>query len=272
LATATINGTRLFYEVSGDGEIPLVCVHGAWGSHHDWDIVVPGLARSFKVVTYDRRGHSDSERSTEQVSMHENVADATALIEHLGLAPAWAIGISFGATITLWLAGEHPAVLRGIIAHDPTPFSLLAGDPSMSPVLEENARMLDTVVEHIASGDHSGAAEQFFTMMLGPGAWQTLPAAMRQAFITNAPTFPKEVRDPERFAVDLDRVRAFSGPSLLSTGGQSPPLFAEVLSRLADVLPNCEVVTLAGSGHAPHLTHPDTYIESVGAFIRTHSA
>jgi pimeloyl-ACP methyl ester carboxylesterase len=271
LTTATINGTRLFYEVSGEGEIPLVFVHGAWGSHHDWDIVVPGLARSFKVVTYDRRGHSDSERTTEPVSMHENVADAAALIEHLGLAPAWVSGISFGATITLWLAGQQPTLLRGIIAQDPTLFSLLAGDPSMSPVLEENAKMLGAVVEHIASGDHSGAAEQFFTMMLGPGGWQTLPTAMRQAFITNAPTFPKEVGDPERFAVDLDRIRAFSSPSLLSTGGQSPPLFAEVLSRLADVLPNCEVVSFAGAGHAPHLTHPDEYIESIGAFIRKHS-
>ncbi|MDF2759689.1 MAG: alpha/beta hydrolase, partial [Thermomicrobiales bacterium] len=51
MATAIINGTRLFYEVSGDGEVPLVCVHGGWGSHHDWDLVVPGLAESFRVVT-----------------------------------------------------------------------------------------------------------------------------------------------------------------------------------------------------------------------------
>jgi pimeloyl-ACP methyl ester carboxylesterase len=272
LATANINGTRLFYEVSGDGEVPVVFVHGAWGSHHDWDLVVPGLAKSFKVVTYDQRGHSDSERTTEQVSMHENVADAAALIEHLGLAPAWVIGISFGANITLWLAGEYPTLLRGIIAHDPTLFSLLAADPSMSPMLEENAKMLDTVVERIASGDNSGAAEQFFTVLLGPGAWQKLPPAMRQAFITNAPTFPSEVRDPERFAFDLDWVRSFSRPSFLSTGDQSPPLFTKVLSMLAEVLPNCEVVAFARAGHVPHLTHPDEYIESVGAFIRKHSA
>jgi pimeloyl-ACP methyl ester carboxylesterase len=272
LATAIINGTRLFYEVSGDGEVPLVCVHGGWGSHHDWDLVVPGLAESFTVVTYDRRGHSDSERSTEQVSMHENVADAAALIEHLGLAPAWVIGFSFGATITLRLAGEHPTLLRGIIAHDPTLFSLLAADPSVSPMLEENAKVLDAVAERIASGDHAGAAEQFFTVPLGPGAWQRLPPAIRHAFITNAPTFPNEIRDPERFAVDLDLLRSFSRPALLTTGDQDPPFFATVLSMLADVLPNCEVVTFAGVGHLPHLTHPEEYTESVGAFIRKHSA
>ncbi len=272
MATADINGTRLFYEVSGDGEVPLVLVHGAWGSHHDWDLVVPGLAKSFTVVTYDRRGHSDSERTSKPVSMHENAADAAALIEHLGLAPAWAIGISFGANITLWLAAEHPTLLRGIVAHDPTLFSLLAADPSVSPMLEANAKVLGAVVERIASGDHSGAAEQFFTMVLGPGVWQKLPPVMRQAFITNAPTFPHEVRDPERFAFDLDWVRAFSRPSFLSAGDQSPPFSAKVLSMLAEVLPNCEVVTFAGAGHLPHLTHPEAYIESVGAFVRKHSA
>jgi pimeloyl-ACP methyl ester carboxylesterase len=272
LATATINGTRLFYEVSGDGKVPLVCVHGGWGSHHDWDLVAPKLSESFTVVTYDRRGHGDSERSTQQVGMRENVADAAALIEHLGLAPAWVVGNSFGATITLWVAGEHSSLLRGIIAHDPTLFSLLGADPSLSPMLKANATMLDAVAERIASGDHAGAAEQFFTMALGPDAWQQLPPAIRQAFITNAPTFPHEIRDPERFAMDLDRIRTFSRPALLTTGDQDPPLFATVLSMLADVLPNCEVVSLAGVGHLPHLTHPEEYIETVGAFVRKHSA
>lgn len=272
MATATINGTRLFYEVSGDGGVPLVCVHGGWGSHHDWDFVVPGLAESLKVVTYDRRGHSDSGRSKEHASMHENVADAAALIEHLGLAPAWVIGFSFGATISLRLAGEHPTLLRGVIAHDPTLFSLLAADPSLSPMLEANATWLDAVAERIASGDHAGAAEEFFTVALGTDAWQRLPPAIRQAFITNAPTFPREIRDPERFAVNMDLIRSFSHPILLTTGDQDPPLFATVLSMLADVLPNCEVVTFAGVGHLPHLTHPEEYTESVRAFIRKHSA
>ncbi len=62
MAVANVNGVRLFYEVSGAGEVPLVLVHGSWGSHHNWDRVVPGLAESFRVLTYDRRGHSESER------------------------------------------------------------------------------------------------------------------------------------------------------------------------------------------------------------------
>src|SRR5262249_44525227 len=48
------------YEVAGEGE-PLVLVHGSWGDRHSSDSVFDALARSFRVVRYDRRGHSHSE-------------------------------------------------------------------------------------------------------------------------------------------------------------------------------------------------------------------
>ena len=99
--------------------MPLVLVHGSWDSHHDWDLVVPRLADSFRVLTYDRRGHSESERPTGQESVREDVADLAALIEHLGLAPAWVVGNSFGASIILRLAGERPELFRGLIGHEP---------------------------------------------------------------------------------------------------------------------------------------------------------
>jgi len=59
----SVNGTRLFYELSRSGD-PLVLVHGSWVDHKDWQLVVPGLTKSFRVHTYDRRatpsarGHS----------------------------------------------------------------------------------------------------------------------------------------------------------------------------------------------------------------------
>ncbi len=118
MAVATVNGVRLFYEVSGAGEVPLVFVHGSWGSHHSWDLVVPKLAESFRVLTYDRRGHSESARSPEQGCVREDVADLAALMERLELGPAWVAGNSFGASITLRLAGERSDLLRGIIAHE----------------------------------------------------------------------------------------------------------------------------------------------------------
>jgi pimeloyl-ACP methyl ester carboxylesterase len=106
MPTAKVNGIQLFYELSGTGEIPLILVHGSWASHHIWDLVVPRLAESFRVLAYDRRGHSESQRPTGQGSVREDVADLAALIEHLGLAPAWV------ARKLVWRVNHTPAGWR----------------------------------------------------------------------------------------------------------------------------------------------------------------
>jgi pimeloyl-ACP methyl ester carboxylesterase len=272
MATATVNGVRLFYELNGTGDV-LVLVHGSWTSHHSWDLVVPRLAESFRVLTYDRRGHSDSERPAGQGSVREDVTDLAALIEHLKLGPAWVAGNSFGASITLRLAGARPDLFRGLLCHEPPLFSLLAQDPAVAPLLAEVAQRITAVVERIAAGDHAGAAEQFVeTVALGPGTWAHLPLEFQRTFIENAPTFLDEVNDPEQLGFDPSWMRGFSRPALLTLGDQSPPTFAPVVTKLAEALFRVEVGTFPGAGHIPHATHPDAYIEAILAFTRKHAA
>jgi pimeloyl-ACP methyl ester carboxylesterase len=81
-----VNGAKLFYELTGTGD-PLVLVHGSWVDHKGWQLVVPDLTRCFRVLTYDRRGHSLSERPLGQGSRREDEEDLAALMEALGLAP-----------------------------------------------------------------------------------------------------------------------------------------------------------------------------------------
>lgn len=272
MAVVTVNGVRLFYEIHGTG-VPLVLVHGSWDSHRNWDLVVPRLAEVFRVLTYDRRGHSQSERPTRQGSVREDVADLAALLEHLGLVPAWMVGNSFGASITLRLACEHAELFRGLIAHEPPLFSLLDNDPGLARLFSDVQRKLRAVVERIASGDHPGATEQFVeTVALGPGNWATIPPDIRQAMIENAPTFLDEANDPEALAFELEWINDFSKPALLTRGDQSPPAFAPVITRLSRALPHAEIVTLPGAGHVPHETHPDAYVEAVIKFAREHIA
>jgi pimeloyl-ACP methyl ester carboxylesterase len=264
----SVNGVQIFYELDGHGDVPLVLVHGSWGSHHGWDLVTPALRTSFRVLAYDRRGHSQSERPHAQGSVREDVADLAGLIESLSLAPAWVAGNSFGASIALRLAGARPDLLRGVIAHEPPLLALLAGDPATAPMLEETSRRVHVVAERIAAGDHAGAAEQFVeTVALGPGSWSQLTPDLKQTFIENAPTFLDEVRDPDQLAFDVAELRAFSRPGLLTLGDQSPPVFAPVIVRLREAAPRLAVATLPGSGHIPHVTHPGVYVERITAFV-----
>ena len=114
MATTTVNGVRLFYELSGTGETPLVLVHGSWDSHQVWDSVVPRLAREFRVLAYDRRGHSQSTRTDRPYSIREEAADLAALIEERGMAPAHVAGSSSGGSVALRLAASRPDLFRSL--------------------------------------------------------------------------------------------------------------------------------------------------------------
>ena len=268
MPTANLNGIQLFYELGETDGPPLVLVHGSWESHADWERVVPALSETFQVLTYDRRGHSQSERPSGGDSIHDDVADLAALMETLGLAPAWIVGNSFGASISLRLALDRSDLLRGLLVHEPPLLSLLADDPEAAPMLEDVKAQVDAVLERIATGDHEAAAQQFIeTVAIGPGAWAEIPPENRRILIDNASTFLDESRDPDQFTFDLGRAGAISEPVLLTTGGQSPPMFPPVISRLAKTLPDAEVHRFPEAGHIPHVTHPDAFVGVVQDFI-----
>ena len=264
-----VNGVRLAYEIHGSSEIPLVMVHGSWLTRRTWDPIVPRLAESFRVITYDRRGHGESEQPEGQGSVREDVADLAGLIEQLGLAPAWVAGQSFGGSITLRLAGERPDLLRGIAAHEPPLFALIADDPAVAPMLEGFGQLMAAVGERIASGDHAGAAEQFFEEALGQGMWARFPSVDRKMAIEVAPTFLDEVNDPGQIAFDLEWIRGFPHPALLTQGDQTPPLFPPVITKLTEALPSAEVSTITGVGHVPHVEDPEAFVKAITAFVRS---
>jgi pimeloyl-ACP methyl ester carboxylesterase len=200
--------------------------------------------------------------------VREDVADLAALIERLDLAPAYVAGNSFGAAIALRLAAERPDLLRGLVAHEPPLFSLLAGDAGAAGMLGEVRSRIGSVLGRIAAGDPAGAAEAFFEMALGPGEWAQLPPEVRRTFGENAATFLDEARDPEQLAFDLGSIRSCLRPALLTTGEQSPLMYSAVLARLAEALPRAETLAFPAAGHLPHVTHPDAYVEAITGFIR----
>lgn len=265
---STINGVQLYWELSGGGE-PVIVVHGSWGDHLNWAQVVPGLTSSFHVATYDRRGHSRSERLPGQGSIHEDVADLAALIEHVFGGPAHVIGNSFGAAIALNLAVERPEMIRSLVAHEPPLFSLLEGEPQVQPALAAVRERTAAIVSLLQAGDFEGGARRFVdTIAFGPGAWDQLPHGTRDTFIFNAPTWLDELQEPGWNVLDLKRLSAFSAPALLSYGGESPPFFPAVVERLAQALPHADRHLFSQAGHVPHLSHSQEYVHVVSDFIR----
>ena len=267
LMFARVNGVRIAYELSGGSGPPLALVHGSWGSHHSWDPVAQALAEHACVVTYDRRGHSSSERPQGQGRFTEDVDDLAALLAHLRMAPAWIVGNSAGAVITLKLAAARPEMLRGIIVHEPPLLSLLDETSADAAAVEEDGPLAQ-VRHRLEDGDHAGGAEQFVDeVALGPGSWARLPTAMRETMVHNAATYLDELKDPEWQTIDEAGLARYEGPVLLTRGDQSPPLFRPILNRLADLLPQAQRHVYRGAGHIPYATHPDDFAREVLGFV-----
>jgi pimeloyl-ACP methyl ester carboxylesterase len=263
-----INGIRLFWELRGESGDLLVLVHGSWGNHHNWDRVVPAFERSFRVLTYDRRGHSESERPPGQGRVVEDAADLAGLIEHAGLGPAHIAGNSFGASIVLRLAGERPDLFRCLIAHEPPLFRLLEREPAARTALAAVNERIAAVVALLEAGDHPAAARTFVeTLAFGPGAWERFGPEQREMFIFNAVTWLDEMRDPGSLTIDLEKLRGFSSPALLTLGGQSPPFFPLVVGMIAEKMPIAVTDTFPGAGHVPQMSHPDDYVARVTGFV-----
>lgn len=263
-----INGVELYWELTGNTGEPLVLVHGSWVDHHSWDHVVPELARTFRVVTYDRRGHSQSERPAGQGSITEDVADLCALVEYIGIAPAHVAGNSGGAAVALRTAATRPEIFRTLIAHEPPLFGLLADEPQAQDVLRAIGERIGAVAKLLEAADMAAAARLFVeTIAFGPGEWDRLPLEMQQTFIFNAPTFLDELGDPQSLLLDFNALRRFVQPALLSRGELSAPFFPIVVSKIANAMPNAELRTFPGAGHVPQLTHPADYASMVREFV-----
>jgi pimeloyl-ACP methyl ester carboxylesterase len=268
MPTATVNGVRLFYSLTGNVGPPLVLVHGSWADHSDWALVTPLLAERFRVLVYDRRGHSRSERLSGQGSINEDAADLEALIEHWDLAPAHVVGHSLGGSIALRLAARRPDLFRGLSVHEPPLFHLLASDPDHGPVMREVIDRLVAVAARLAEGDAEGGARQFMeTFAFGAGAWDQFPPEEQQLVVSNASTFLDETRDPEILTVDLAALADFPRPVLLTCGDQSPAWFPPVVAKLAAVLPHAETRVFADAGHLPMVTHLVEYAAAIATFV-----
>jgi len=189
-----VNGVTLHTHAAGAGN-PLILVHGSLADHTSRHPVALKLAASFRVLAYDRRGHSRSQRTDGPRSVHED--DLAALIEVLGLAPAHLAGSSYGASITPGLASRRQDLVRSVIAHEPPLLAVGQRNPALESQMRAVQVLLDGVADQLRTGDtRAGAARFIEEITLRPGTWEQLPAQLRQTMVDNAPTFLETMKDP----------------------------------------------------------------------------
>jgi non-heme chloroperoxidase len=145
----TADGTEIFYKDWGVGK-PLVFHHGWPLSADDWDAqMMFFLARGYRVIAHDRRGHGRSTQTANGNDMDTYAADAAELVTALDLKDAVHIGHSTGG-------GE---VTRYVARHGKGRVAKAVLISAIPPTFMKSARNPDGVPKEVVDGLRDGTAK-----------------------------------------------------------------------------------------------------------------
>lgn len=114
------NGITVAYRAWGAETAPLmVLLHATGESSTSWDQVAPALARSFRVVAVDLRGHgaSDWPGTYSLTAMRD---DVLGVLDHLG-GPVTLVGHSLGGAVAYLVAEAQPGRVARLVVEDACP-------------------------------------------------------------------------------------------------------------------------------------------------------
>jgi 3-oxoadipate enol-lactonase len=111
MATAEVNGQRLYYEIHGEGE-PLLCVHGLACDTLAWIPQIQGFSAAYRTVIFDNRDVGRSSMADEDYEIADMARDALALADQLELDTFHLVGISMGGAIAQEIACQAPDRVR----------------------------------------------------------------------------------------------------------------------------------------------------------------
>jgi len=136
-----VNGININFEIDGPDNAPwLILSNSLLTNLSMWDDQVATLARSFRILRYDQRGHGGTEATAGDYSFDLLVADIIALIDMLGIGRAHFCGLSMGGMTALFLAQRHPQRFDRIIACDCGPASTEASAQQWKERIEVASR------------------------------------------------------------------------------------------------------------------------------------
>lgn len=116
--TVSANGIDLQYYRTGSGP-PIVMAHAFYANGRCWEPLVDDLMDDYDVVTYDARGHGQSDAPKTGYGIGNRVADLVGLINELDIDDPILLGHSMGASSVAWTAAEYPNLPRALVLEDP---------------------------------------------------------------------------------------------------------------------------------------------------------
>jgi pimeloyl-ACP methyl ester carboxylesterase len=247
----------------------IVLLHGGHQSAHSWDLVSLHLARRYRVLALDQRGHGDSEWARDVAySNHEMSLDAAAFIRALGVERPILMGHSMGGRNAMLLTRREASLLRALVIVDVGPEVSDRGRQVIAGFVRDNEEFddLDHFVRNVQQYDPYRSREHIERTV----KYNMLQRADGK-FVSKCDSNPRRiglVRGSGPLEnITLEDAGAFGLPVLVVRGANSGILTADAAERLRDALPQGTLVTVPACGHNVHGQNTLGFIEAVGGFL-----
>ena len=103
---------------AGEGQDPLVCLHGITAQHRAFNAAARHLGPSHGLVGVDLRGRGDSDKPESGYGLATHASDVVRVLDHLDLEDAVLLGHSMGAFVAMETALASPDRVRALVLLD----------------------------------------------------------------------------------------------------------------------------------------------------------
>ncbi|MCU1361900.1 MAG: alpha/beta hydrolase, partial [Ilumatobacteraceae bacterium] len=208
------------------------------------------IGRRHRVVTWDVRGHGDSDAPADPSAYDTDrtIADMLAILDDLGVERAVMAGHSMRGYLSLRFHLVHPDRVQALVLIDTGPgYRKSAGRDGWNRMASGFA----TVLDERGFAGHRGGPE------FDPSVHRHGPRGLALAARGILTQHDAEVMEA------LPRIDV---PALVIVGADDVPFFASS-QYMAAKIPGAELVVVDGAGHAPNVSHPSQFDAAVIDFL-----
>jgi pimeloyl-ACP methyl ester carboxylesterase len=253
MATATLNGIEIRYEVTGHGPAVLLS-HGYSATGRMWDGQHRAFSGRYRVISWDMRGHGETESPDDpaRYSADLTVADMRALLEHLGETRAVIGGLSLGGYMSLAFHARHPEMVRALVICDSGP-----GYRNPEARADWNRRAHERAADLEARG----------LDVLAGGSREMREAVRRHRSAQGLAHAARGMLAQEDARV-IDSLPSIRVPTLVIVGDRDRPFIAPS-EYMAKKIAGARLEVIAGAGHSSNLDQPEAFNRALNDFLES---
>lgn len=253
-----------YWTTFGHGSRSALMFHCWLARSEVWRMVASQLDDLLAMTAFDAPGHGESADWDERGEIQGTCVKIAA--DFLD-GPTDLIGHSFGATVALRLAVEHPELVRSLVLVEPPIAVIEHADFPESKLRATPSR--DAVRRYLADGDRENAA-RVYSQDWGDGRdWNSLGTKQKQELMDRIHMVPgndSALIDDVGGLMKEGVLESIAVPTLLIEGEKATESMQRICAGLERRLPDAKRVVIKGAGHMAPITHP----RPVALAIREH--